>query len=260
MSQYSFENYSINLENYKTFIKIKIINNITNYFFEKDITTNDITLDCLNKYYSLVQNCLLNKPGFTIRFNEYSNKIDMVIHYETDFLDIDETVILDKYSNNEIEILQNQIIAPIIPSRKIQIGYVQKIIGSNLIDKPRIFTHNILEKYNMPRITKIEKNIIEFDETIEHLKYEFEEDNKNNNDYIITTNIIFDNFVDKFTNLKIISTNQIWRFCNKYSQSYSIPNSNHLPTREEYTIYYNNNLEVLTITNIKDSFDFVPIM
>ena len=193
MQSYTYNDYSINLENHKTFIKIKIINNIVDYFFEKNITLNDISLGSLDKYYSLIQNCLSNKPGFTIEFNEYSSKIDMIVNYETEFLDIHETVSLDKYSNNDIETMQNQIIKlnkEIIelrniidtqkpPSKKIQIGYIQKITGENLIDDIHLFNPHMnrgSRTSNIPNITNIEQDIIEFDEFIESIEYEFPEE------------------------------------------------------------------------------------
>lgn len=37
MTKYTFANYLINLDNHDTFIVIKIINNIDNYFFEKKL-------------------------------------------------------------------------------------------------------------------------------------------------------------------------------------------------------------------------------
>jgi len=108
MSKYTYFNYLINLDNRDSFIIIKIINNTGNYFFEKKLTQNDINSFTLNKYLSFVKNCLLNKTGCTIEFNEYDDKIDMITKYETEFLDISEKITLDKFTDNDIKLLQEQ--------------------------------------------------------------------------------------------------------------------------------------------------------
>ena len=108
MLQYTYSNYSISLDNHDTFIIIKIINNIGNYFFEKKITSENISTFTLDRYISLVKNCLSNKTGYTIEFNEYENKIDMITKYEIEILDISEKITLNKFIENDIEKLQEQ--------------------------------------------------------------------------------------------------------------------------------------------------------
>jgi len=258
---YKYLDYLINLDNNKTNIKIKITNSINNNFFEKNITINDISLGSLDKYYSLVQNCLLNKPGCKINFNEYPNKIDMTILYETEFIDLNETISINK-TFNEIEILQNKIIELTEEieklklnknnsSNKIQIGYTKKIIGKNLSN----YLYSDEQNINPTILDYIEEKI-EFNESTESIEYLFENDIQEDNNIFNT--IMFENFIDKFINLKKIKTNNIYKFCNKIIHNYKrnfqinkagIYNMNNRPeTYHSINIYYIKNLEELTIT------------
>ena len=108
MTEYLYSNYSINLDNRNTFILIKIINNTDNYFFEKKIIQSDIDSFTLDKYIIFVKNCLSNKKGYTIKFNEYDNKIDMITKFETELIVISEIITLDKFTDLDIKILQVQ--------------------------------------------------------------------------------------------------------------------------------------------------------
>lgn len=254
---YTHLDYSIELENNINYLKIKIKNNSLNNYYEKNISINDITLDCLDEYYLLIQASLLNKTNYLIKFIEYIDKIDMIIIYKSTNDVVTETISLIKYTDNEIIDLKNQIIKMskeisdlklIINlqkqlSNKIQIGYIQKIWRNISINK----------------VSNIEHEYIEFDELTDFIEYKFiteneynyfeRKDNYNdnrctneNNDYLKKI-IIFNNFDfgKKFPNLKKISTDLFWKFCNLIS--YTDNNINF------YDEFYNLYLEELTIKN-----------
>ena len=254
---YTISNYSIDLENNINYLKIKIKNNSLNNYYEKNISINDITLDCLDEYYLLIQASLLNKPNYSIKFIEYDDKIDMNIIYKSTDGDIIEMISLIKCSNNEITNLQNQIIKMskelsdlklIINTqkqitKKIQIGYIQKI----------------WRKISTNKVTDIEHECIEFDESTDFIEYKFLDENENNyferkdnyndnkctnenNDYLKKI-IIFNNFdfQKNFPNLKKISTDLFWKFCNFISYT-----DNHINYYDEF---YNLNFEELIIKN-----------
>ena len=101
--------YTIDLDFQKTFIKIKIINKIANYFCEKNITQNDLDTLTLDKYYSLLLSAISKKLNCIIEFIEHVENIDLVLKYESEFIDITETINFDKINNDDIKIIKNKI-------------------------------------------------------------------------------------------------------------------------------------------------------
>ena len=95
MPSYTYQNYSIELDNHESFITIKVINNINNYFYSKNITQNDFSTYGMNNYNLFIQNCLSNKSGYSIEFNECDEKIHIVMKCDKKYFKLNDIVTLN---------------------------------------------------------------------------------------------------------------------------------------------------------------------
>lgn len=106
LNSYSYLHDTIKVENHCNFIKIKINDFATNSIYEKNVTLADISFNCLDQYYELVQNCIDHKPGFLLKLNRFYDYIELETSYQINNLTKSEFVILKKLKFFEIDLLK----------------------------------------------------------------------------------------------------------------------------------------------------------
>lgn len=256
-----YQNYKIETPYTNIGLEIKFTNLIDGCVYKKLVKPEDLTDLSISKFIKLLENSIKQVNGYTMEIDEENNLLVLFLSFESDLLDISQTIYLDKNNiTNQSDIVNSESLIEL----KNRINLLENVIKEkNLITIAKIYN---LETYNY-NFSSITNKYLKYSPDTESIEiilpddiYDITTDKRNS--FTIEFNLSIDP-TEYFTRLKKLTLSNFYDiryFCSTYI--YTCPeintNTNTNTTNSEYLVYYNNTIEEIINTNKLNTprFDF----